>query len=92
MLDQSLHYSSTLKMEATCSSEKSVNFLWPPRAIVHRIEILEWNFRREPAHSSLEVKVRIYKPEGHGFEALWSEILNLSNPSGSTKAWGLIRL
>jgi hypothetical protein len=33
-----------------------------------------------------------YKPEGRGFETRWGEILNLPNPSGSTRPWGLLGL
>jgi hypothetical protein len=33
-----------------------------------------------------------YKPEDRGFETRWSEILNLRNPSGRTRPWGLLSL
>jgi hypothetical protein len=38
------------------------------------------------------VKALGYKPEGRGFETRWGEILNLPNPSGSTRPWGLLSL
>jgi hypothetical protein len=33
-----------------------------------------------------------YKPEDRGFESRSSEILNLPNPSGGTRPWGLLSL
>jgi hypothetical protein len=30
------------------------------------------------------------KPEGRGFETRWGEILNLPNPSGRIRSWGLL--
>jgi hypothetical protein len=33
-----------------------------------------------------------YKPEGRGFETRWGEILNLPNPSGRIRPWGLLSL
>jgi hypothetical protein len=44
----------------------------------------------EGARGSLVVKALGYKPEGHGFESQWGEILNLRNPSGRTRPWGLL--
>jgi hypothetical protein len=44
------------------------------------------------ARGSLVVKALGYKPEGRGFETRWSEILNLPNPSGRTRPWGLLSL
>jgi hypothetical protein len=41
---------------------------------------------------SLVVKALGYRPEGRGFETRWGEILNLLNPSGRTKHWGLLSL
>jgi hypothetical protein len=38
------------------------------------------------------VKALGYKPEGRGFETQRGEILNLPNPSGFTRLWGLLRL
>jgi hypothetical protein len=38
---------------------------------------------------SVVVKALYYKPEGRGFDTRWGEILNLPNPSGRTKPWGL---
>jgi hypothetical protein len=37
------------------------------------------------ACGSLVVKALGYKPEGHGFDTRWGEILNLPNPSSCTK-------
>jgi hypothetical protein len=33
-----------------------------------------------------------HKPEGRRFETRWGEILNLHNPSGRTRPWGLLSL
>jgi hypothetical protein len=33
-----------------------------------------------------------YKPEGSGFDTRWGEFLNLPNPSGPTRPWGLLNL
>jgi hypothetical protein len=41
---------------------------------------------------SLVVKALDYKPEGRGFETRWGEIVNLPNPSGRTRPWGLLSL
>jgi hypothetical protein len=38
------------------------------------------------------VKALGYKQEGRGFETWWGEILNLPNPSGYTRSWGLLSL
>jgi hypothetical protein len=38
------------------------------------------------------VKALDFKPEGSGFEARWSEILNLPNPSGHTRPWSSLSL
>jgi hypothetical protein len=42
------------------------------------------------ARGSLVVKKLDYKAEGRGFETRWGEILNLPNPSGHTRPWGLL--
>jgi hypothetical protein len=49
-------------------------------------------FRAEINTPSLVVKVLGYKPEGRVFETRWSEILNLPNPSGRIRSWGLLSL
>jgi hypothetical protein len=36
------------------------------------------------------VKALCYKPEGRGFNSRWGEFLNLPNPSGCTRPWGLL--
>jgi hypothetical protein len=41
---------------------------------------------------SLVVKALGYKQKGHGFEARWGEVLNVPNPSGHTRPWGLLSL
>jgi hypothetical protein len=41
---------------------------------------------------SVVVKALRYKPEGRGFDTRWGEFLNLPNPSGRTKPWGLLSL
>jgi hypothetical protein len=44
------------------------------------------------ARRSLVVKAVDYKPEGRGFQTRRGEILNLPNPSGRTRPWGLLSL
>jgi hypothetical protein len=38
------------------------------------------------------IKALFYKLEGRGFDSLWGEFLNLPNPSGRTRPWGLLSL
>jgi hypothetical protein len=42
------------------------------------------------ARGSVVVKALCYKPEGHGFDTRAGEFLNLPNPSGRTRPWGLL--
>jgi hypothetical protein len=51
--------------------------------------MLKWLFY---ITGSVAVKALGYKPEGRGFETRWGEILNLPNPSGRTRPWGLLSL
>jgi hypothetical protein len=44
------------------------------------------------ARGSLVVKALGYKPEGRDFETCWDKILNLPNPSGRNRPWGLLSL
>jgi hypothetical protein len=44
------------------------------------------------ACSSVVVKALCYKLEGRGFETQWGEFLNLFNPSGRSRTWGLLSL
>jgi hypothetical protein len=44
------------------------------------------------APSSVVVKAPCYKSEGHGFDTRRGEFLNLLNPSGRTRPWGLLSL
>jgi hypothetical protein len=44
------------------------------------------------ARGSVVVKALGYKPEGRGFETQWGKILNLYNPYGRTRPWGLLSL
>jgi hypothetical protein len=44
------------------------------------------------ARGSLVVKALSYKSKGLGFETQWGEILNLPDPSGRTRPWGLLSL
>jgi hypothetical protein len=46
--------------------------------------------RKIVAHSSVVFKALCYKPESRGFETRWSEFLNLPNPSGRIRPWGLL--
>jgi hypothetical protein len=46
----------------------------------------------EGARGGLVIKALGYKTEGRGFETRWGEILNLRNPSGLTRSWGLLSL
>jgi hypothetical protein len=45
-----------------------------------------------PARGSLVVKALCYKPECRGFDTRWCGFLNLPNPSGRTRPWGLLSL
>jgi hypothetical protein len=38
------------------------------------------------------VKALCYKPEGRGFDTRWVDFLNLPNPSGRIRPWGLLSL
>jgi hypothetical protein len=56
---------------------------------------LVWKVRMDCLHNLFAwslVKALCYKPEGHGFDTRWGEFLNLSNPSGRTRSWGLLSL
>jgi hypothetical protein len=44
------------------------------------------------ARGSVVVKALCYKLEGCGFDTQWGEFLNLPNPSGRTRPWGLLSL
>jgi hypothetical protein len=44
------------------------------------------------ARGNLVVKALGYKPESRGFETQGGEILNLPDPSGHTRPWGLLSL
>jgi hypothetical protein len=44
------------------------------------------------ARGSVVVKALCYKPEGRGFETRLGAFLNLPNPSGRTRPWGLLNL
>jgi hypothetical protein len=44
------------------------------------------------ACSSIVVKALCYKPEGCRFNTWWGDCLNLPNPSGHTRPWGLLSL
>jgi hypothetical protein len=44
------------------------------------------------ARGSVVVKALCYKPDGRGFDSRWGEFLNLPNPSGRTRPWGLLSL
>jgi hypothetical protein len=44
------------------------------------------------ARGSVVVKALCYKPEGRGFDTRWGEFLNLPNPPGRTRPWGLLSL
>jgi hypothetical protein len=41
---------------------------------------------------SVVVKALCYKPKGRGFDSRRGEFLNLPNPSGRTRPWGLLSL
>jgi hypothetical protein len=41
------------------------------------------------ARGSVVVKALCYKSEGREFDTRWCEFLNLPNPSGLTRPWGL---
>jgi hypothetical protein len=48
--------------------------------------------RTPGARGSVVVKALFYKPDGRWFDTRWKWFLNLPNPSGSTKPWGLLSL
>jgi hypothetical protein len=58
------------------------------------VSILEYNdvSFHNGARCSVVVKALCYKPEGRGFDFRLGEFLNLPNPSGSTRPWGLLIL
>jgi hypothetical protein len=69
--------------------ERSTLAIWYT-ATVDRIYTLSiW---RNGARGSVVVKALCYKPEGRGFDSRWGEFLNLPNPSGRTRPWGLLNL
>jgi hypothetical protein len=41
---------------------------------------------------SVVVKALCYKPEGRGFDTRLDKFLNLPNPSGHPRPWGLLSL
>jgi hypothetical protein len=41
---------------------------------------------------SVVVKTLCYKPEGRGLDTRRADFLNLPNPSGRTRPWGLLNL
>jgi hypothetical protein len=51
-----------------------------------------WSTVLEGVRSSVVVKALCCKPEGRGFVTRWGEFLNLLNPSGRTRPWGLLSL
>jgi hypothetical protein len=57
-------------------------------AIVHKVSALV-TFR---VRGSLVVKALDYKPGDRWFGTRWREILNVLNPSGRTRPWGLLSL
>jgi hypothetical protein len=48
--------------------------------------------RRHGKIMNYMVKTLCYKPEGRGFDTRWGEFLNVPNPSGRTRPWGLLSL
>jgi hypothetical protein len=44
----------------------------------------------EGAPGSVVVKALCYKPESRGFDTRLGDFLNLPNPSGRTRPWGLL--
>jgi hypothetical protein len=46
----------------------------------------------EGARGNVVVKALCSKPEGRGFDSRCGEFLNLPNPSGRTRPWGLLKL
>jgi hypothetical protein len=47
--------------------------------------IIIYNFG---AGGSVVVKALSYKPEDRGFDTLWGEFLNVTNPSDRNRPWG----
>jgi hypothetical protein len=44
------------------------------------------------ARGSVVVKALYYKPDDRGFQTRWGVLLDLPNPSGSTRPWDLLSL
>jgi hypothetical protein len=59
--------------------------------IIHKSHFFKWGFTTNFIQFTV-VKALGYKPEGLGFETRRGEILNLPNPSGGTRSWGLLSL
>jgi hypothetical protein len=53
---------------------------------------LIYEVRRVRERGSVAIKALCYKPEGRGFDTRRREFLNLPNPSGRTRPWGLLSL
>jgi hypothetical protein len=58
------------------------------------ISLMLWGKTEASTCLNLElvVKALCYKLEGRGFDSRWGEFLNLPNPSGHTRLWGLLSL
>jgi hypothetical protein len=61
------------------------NVVWATGKHVHKFSLCICPYG---AHSTVLIKTLCYKPEGHGFDTLWGEFLNLPNPSSCTRPWG----
>jgi hypothetical protein len=76
------------------SDEDSSNPIYRSRSMVNGVK-QDYSFNgtcRGFLHTFHEngVKALCYKPEGRGFDTRWGEFLNLPNPSGRTRPWGLL--
>jgi hypothetical protein len=66
-----------------------IKWLW----LTEESAVSQWaNSLGSGARGSVVVKALCYKPEGRGFDTRWGEFLNLPNPSGRTRHWGLLSL
>jgi hypothetical protein len=59
--------------------------LWP-------MTIIPLCIKKQGKRGSVVVKALHYKQEGRGFDTRLGDLLNLPNPSGRTRPWGLLSL
>jgi hypothetical protein len=74
------------------TNNKQVNkIVHGPSSTLYIVLNIPWTFIAE-THGSVVVNELCYKPEGRGFDTDGVIFLNLPNPSGSTRPWGILSL